>query len=165
LGQTLDAMLCTGAIAALYSAISPPSLVTQSSDVRYLFADPEAAGRDYFERTGIFPIMHTVAIRRDIYEKHRWLARSLYDAFKAAKEMAFARFRAEEANLQTSSSVPWLGALVEKNRKLMGDDPWRYGLEANRTVLETFLRYHHEHGLSKRRYGVDELFAPETLDD
>lgn len=163
-GQTLDAMLQAGEISALYSAISPPSLIARSN-VRYLFPDPEAAGRDYFERTRIFPIMHTVVIRRDIYEKHRWLARSLYDGFKAAKDRAFAHFRDEEANLQTSSSIPWLGALVEKNRKLMGDDPWRYGVEANRHVLEIFLRYHHEHGLSQRRYKVEELFAPETLED
>jgi 4,5-dihydroxyphthalate decarboxylase len=103
-GQTLDAMLRTGEIAALYSAISPPSLIAQSN-VRYLFADPEAAGRDYFKRTGIFPIMHTVAIRRDVYQNHRWLARSLYDAFKAAKEKALAlpSRRSEPANLVVNS--------------------------------------------------------------
>lgn len=100
-GQTLDAMLQSSEIAALYSAISPPSLLRQSSKVRYLFADPEAAGRDYFKRTGIFPIMHTVAIRREIYEKHRWLARSLYDAFKTATDRSVELFRTEEANLQT----------------------------------------------------------------
>ncbi|HEY7065244.1 MAG TPA: hypothetical protein VII06_27455 [Chloroflexota bacterium] len=161
--QTLDAMLESGEIDALYSAIVPPSLLKGSPRVRRLFEDYEAVERDYYQRTGIFPIMHTVVMRRDVYQQNPWIARALYDAFKAAKDKAARQYQMGEAFMHGLFMMPWFTSLREKNRRLLGDDLWPYGVERNRKVLDTFLRYHHEQGVSQRRIQVDELFAPETL--
>jgi 4,5-dihydroxyphthalate decarboxylase len=153
-GQTLDAMLEAREIDALISPVMPAS-----KKLRRLFRDYEAVERDYFRRTGIFPIMHTVVLRKKIHEKHPWLAKSLYDAFSAAKEQTLQRIRMADASMHSYTMMPWFGALRERNRELMGDDHWPYGLEPNRKTLETFLRHHEEQGLSRRRFKVEELFA------
>jgi 4,5-dihydroxyphthalate decarboxylase len=163
--QTLDAMLQTGEIDALYSAIVPPSVIKRSKDVGRLFENYEAVERDYFRTTGIFPVIHLIAIRREVYRKHPWIAQSLYGAFKEAKSRLEKLHKSQEANMHRLFMTPWLTAHQEENRMLMGDDFWPYGLEPNRKALDTFLRYHHEQGLAKRRINVDELFAPETLVD
>ena len=118
--------------------------------------------RDYFRRTRIFPIMHAIVIRRAVYEENRWIARALMAAFQQAKDQATRQYRAAERFFGAPFMVPWLAAHLEENRALMGEDPWPYGVEANRKTLETYLRYHHEQGLS-RRFTIDEIFAPETL--
>ncbi len=161
--QTLDSMLEAGEIDALYSAIVPPSLLKGSKNIRRVFENYEAVEREYFRKTGIFPIMHTLVIRKDIYQKYPWVAQSLYKAFKEAKNQAHNLYKSGEAFMHGLFMIPWLTAHREENRKLMGDDLWPYGLEPNRKVLDTFLRYHHEQGLSKRRFKPEELFAPETL--
>jgi 4,5-dihydroxyphthalate decarboxylase len=163
--QTLDSMLEAGEIDALYSAIVPPSLIKGSTRVRRLFENYEAVERDYFRRTSIFPIMHTVVIRRDVYREHPWVARAIYDAFNEAKQRAADLYKMGSAFMHGLFMVPWLTAHLEENRQLLGDDLWPYGLEPNRKVLDTFLRYHHEQGCSSRRFTPDELFAPETLVD
>jgi 4,5-dihydroxyphthalate decarboxylase len=117
--------------------------------------------RDYFRRTGIFPIMHVVVIRRDVYERDRWVAQSLYKAFSAAQRESYADL-SETAALKTM--LPWLTAHVEEARREMGDDFWPYGLDRNRHTLATFLRYSHEQGLAAQRLTPEELFAPETLE-
>jgi 4,5-dihydroxyphthalate decarboxylase len=104
--------------------------------------------------------MHAIVIRRDIYVTHPWVARSLYKAFVESQRLVYEDFR-ETAALKTM--LPWLSAHVEELGKTMGRDWWPYGFEPNRQVIETFLRYHHEQGLSKRRLQPEELFAPETL--
>jgi 4,5-dihydroxyphthalate decarboxylase len=162
-GQNLDAMLVSGEIAALYSAIVPPSLLNGSPKVKRLFDNYEAVERDYFRRTSIFPIMHTVVIRRDVYRDNRWLAQSLCDAFQAAKDQAFNLYKAGDRFYSASIMIPWFMAHREENQKLLGDDYWPYGLEPNRKVLDTFLRYHYEQGILKSRWQLEELFAPETL--
>jgi 4,5-dihydroxyphthalate decarboxylase len=163
--RTLDAMLESGEIAALHSAIVPPSYLNGSKNVRRLFADNEAAERAYFRNTGIFPIMHIVAIRKDVYRENPWVAASLYKAFKEAKEQAMNLYRHQDANMQRMFMVPFLGELRERNREMMGEDLWPYGLKRNYKALDTFLRYHHEHGLSKRRFKPEDLFVKECLDD
>ena len=159
--QTLAQMLADGEIDALYTARTPSTFATRPGTVTRLFEDYVAAERDYFHRTKIFPIMHTVVIRRDVYRANPWIAQSLYKAFVAAKRRA-------QADLQTThalaSMLPWQVAHVEEARRELGDDWWPYGLAANRAVLDTFLRYHHEQGLSKRRLAPEDLFAPETLE-
>ena len=105
--------------------------------------------------------MHTVAIRRDVYEKNPWVAQSLYKAFVAAKREAWEDLH-EMAALKTM--LPWLVQHVEDTERTMGRDFWPYGLEANEHVLETFLRYSYEQGLSKRLLTPKELFAPESLE-
>ncbi len=156
-GQTLDAMLEAGEIDALISAFIPPS-----KKLRRLFRDWESVERDWFRRTRVFPMMHAVVIRKKIYQQHPWLAQSLFKAFSEAKEQTMQRIRMADASMHSYTMMPWFGALRERNRELMGEDHWPYGLEPNRKTLETFLRYHDEQGLSPRRYGLEELFAPVT---
>lgn len=162
-GQTLNAMLESGEIDALYSAIVPPALLMGSPKVKRLFDNYEAIERDYFRRTSMFPIMHTVVIRRDVYQNNPWLARSMCNAFQEAKDQAFKMYKAGDPFNSASSMIPWFMAHREENQRLLGDNYWPYGLEPNRKVLDTFLRYHYEQGILKRRYKLDEIFAPETL--
>jgi len=117
--------------------------------------------RDYFRKTEIFPIMHTIVIRREIYERHRWIAQSLYKAFAEAQARIY-RDLEETAALKVM--LPWLNAHVEEARRIMGDDYWSYGFDANRHVLDTFTRYHHAQGLSQQRVDPASLFAASTLD-
>jgi 4,5-dihydroxyphthalate decarboxylase len=159
--QTLARMLADGELDALYTARAPSTFHTQPQDVRRLFPDYVAVERDYFARTQIFPIMHTVVIRRDVYERHRWCARELYKAFVRAQAVTYRDLSETAAH---KAMLPWLTAHVEDARRTLGEDWWAYGLTPNRHVLETFLRYHHEQGLSKRRLAPEELFAPETLE-
>ena len=159
--QTLSQMLAAGEIDALYTARTPSSFLNGEGRVRRLFPDYEAVEREYFQRTKLFPIMHTIVLRRDVYERNRWLAQSLLKAFQAAKRAA-ENDLAETTALKTM--LPWLPKHLDDTRRLMGEDFWPYGLEANRPVLETFLRYHHEQGLSKRLLKPEELFAPESLE-
>jgi 4,5-dihydroxyphthalate decarboxylase len=153
-GKTLDAMLEAGEIDALISPVMPAS-----NKLRRLFRDWEGVERDYFKRSGVFPIMHTVVIRRQLYEKQPWLAQSLYNAFNAAKEQTMQRIRMADASMHSYTMMPWFGALRERNRELMGEDHWPYGLEPNRKTLETFLRYHEEQGMSTRRFKLEEVFV------
>jgi 4,5-dihydroxyphthalate decarboxylase len=159
--QTLARMLADGELDALYTARAPSTFYSRPNEIRRLFPDYVAAERDYFVRTRIFPIMHTVVIRRDVYERHRWCARELYKAFALAQRKTY-RDLAETA--AHKAMLPWLTAHVEDAQRTLGADWWAYGLEPNRHVLEAFLRYHHEQGLSKRRLAPEELFAPETLE-
>ena len=159
--QTLAQMIAAGEIDALVTARAPSTFYRQPEAVKRLFTDYVAAERDYYRRTKIFPIMHTVVIRREVYEKNRWVAQSLYKALEAAKAHALELYKQTAA---MPAMLPWLVAHLEEARREMGEDWWPYGLEANRHVLDTFLRYHHEQGLSKRRLQPEELFAPETLE-
>ncbi len=161
--QGRDAMLEAGEIDALFSAWLPPSFIKGSKNVARLFPDYESVERDWFRRSRVFPIMHTIVIRRDLYEQNRWIAKSLMQAFDVAKARALEQYRVAETFFGAPFMVPWLPAVIEKNRALMGDDAWAYGVAANRRTLETYLRYHAEQGLSRRSWKVDELFAPECL--
>lgn len=104
--------------------------------------------------------MHAVVIRRDIYRAYPWVAQSLYKAFVKSQYLIYKDL---EETAALKAMLPWLSAHVEELKRTMGHDWWPYGFEANRHVIETFLRYHHEQGLSKRRLQPEELFAPETL--
>lgn len=159
-GQTLSAMLASGEIDALYTARMPSSF-HGSANVRRLFDDFVPVEQDYFRRTKIFPIMHTVVIRREVYEKNRWVAQSLYKAFCLAQQETY-RDLYETAALK--AMLPWLTAHVEEARREMGDDFWPYGFDKNVETLSTFLRYSHEQGLSKQLLTPSQLFAPETLE-
>jgi 4,5-dihydroxyphthalate decarboxylase len=159
-GQTLSALLSSGGIDALYTARTP-STFPSSGRVRRLFPDFLDVEREYFRRTRVFPIMHTVVVRRALYERHRWVARALYKAFAAAQRLAYDDL-GQTAALKVM--LPWLPAHLADVRREMGEDFWPYGLEPNTTPLDTFLRYAHEQGLSRRRLQPADLFAPETLD-
>jgi 4,5-dihydroxyphthalate decarboxylase len=159
--KTLSQMLDAGEIDALYSARMPSTFVKGSPNVGRLFDDYQTVERDYFSRTKIFPIMHAVVIRRNLYEKHPWIAQSLYKAFVRAQRETY------DELYQTAAlkyMLPWLIRHVEETRALMGQDFWPYGLEPNIHTLTTFLRYSFEQGLSKRQLAPKELFAPESLE-
>jgi 4,5-dihydroxyphthalate decarboxylase len=159
--DTLSRLLLDGQLDAVYTARNPGLFNRPGGGgLRRLLADPAAAERAYHARTGIFPIMHTLVIRRDVYERHRWLARELVKACTEAKRVGLAGI-GETAALRYA--LPWLWAEVERTRAALGEDWWPYGLEANRTTLSTFLRYSREQGLADRRYEPEELFAPESL--
>jgi 4,5-dihydroxyphthalate decarboxylase len=158
--KTLSAMLAAGDIDALYTPRIPSTFRNGSGSVRRLFDNYAEVEQQYFRKTRIFPIMHTVVIRRDVYEKHPWVAQSLYKAFVQAQRETYQDFHETAALKQM---LPWLLKHVEDTRSIMGNDFWHYGLDPNLHVLETFLRYSHEQGLSKRRLSPRELFAPETL--
>jgi 4,5-dihydroxyphthalate decarboxylase len=159
--QTLASMLASGEIDALYTARMPSTFSMQGGSVRRLFPNYKEIEQEYYRKTGIFPIMHTVAIRRDVYEGNRWIAQSLYKAFVEAQERTYEDLYMTAA---LKAMLPWLTSHVEETRELMGDDFWSYGLPPNRATLATFLRYHHEQGLSKRLLEPHELFAPEAME-
>jgi 4,5-dihydroxyphthalate decarboxylase len=159
--QTLAQMLATGEIDALYTARMPSTFHSSGGKVKRLFENFVPVEQEYYTRTGIFPIMHTLVIRRDIYEKNRWVAQSLYKAFAQAQQETYKDLY-ETAALK--AMLPFLTAHVEETRRVMGDDFWAYGYEKNEKTLETFLRYHFEQGLSKKLLTPKELFAPETLE-
>jgi len=159
--QTLSRMLADGELDALVTARAPSTFQKEPDKVRRLFPDYVETEKQYYRRTKIFPIMHTVVIRRDVYAKNPWVAQSLYKAFTEAKAKAYTLY---DQTAALPAMVPWLVAQLDEARREMGEDWWPYGVEPNRKVLETFLRYHHEQGLSKRRFAPEELFARETLE-
>src|SRR5215211_1501303 len=136
-GTTLSDLLARGEIDAIYSPRAP-------AGASRLFDDFPAVERAYFERTRIFPIMHVLAIRSDVYEANRWIARSLFKAFSAARDEAVAALF-ETAALKVS--LPWTLAHADEARRLLGDDLWSYGVEPNRHVLEKFLEYARDQAL------------------
>lgn len=158
-GATLAQMLADGEIDALYTPRVPSPFRDRDSRVSRLFDDVVTVEKEYFAATGIFPIMHVVVIRRDVYERHPWVAQSLYKACRIARDEAYTRIYDSSA---LRFMEPWLIHHVEESRQLLGQDYWSYGLAENEKTLDVFLRYHHEQGLSARRYEPADLFAAET---
>ena len=159
--QTLSKMLLDGEIDALYTARMPSSFLNGGGRVVRLFENYEQVERDYFRETGIFPIMHVVAMKRETYEANRWIAQSMMKALRESQRRTYEDLR-ETAALK--AMLPWLTSHVEQVRREMGEDFWPYGFEKNEATLKTFLRYHFEQGLSKRLVEPKELFAPESLE-
>jgi 4,5-dihydroxyphthalate decarboxylase len=159
--QTLSKALETGEIDALYTARMPSSYRGGNGRVARLFENYHTVEHEYYRKTRIFPIMHTIAIRREIYDRNRWVAQSLFKAFGQSQKEVYRDFE-ETAALRFM--LPWLHQHVEETRKIMGPDFWPYGLQPNIPTLSTFLRYHHEQGLSRRLLTPQELFAPETFE-
>ena len=161
--QTLSAMLEMGEIDALLSVDVPQGLIDGSAKkIGRLFPDYERVERDYYRRTGIFPMMHVVAIRRELAAEPG-LVESVYRAFSQAKEIVQDQYRAGAAKQHMAVVTPWFSELFAENLALLGEDWWPYGLAANRKAVDTFLRYHHEQGLSKRLLTSDDIFVPELL--
>lgn len=160
--QTLADLLVSGEIDALYTPRTPEPFRAGRPEVTRLFPDYPAEERRWFERTGLFPIMHVVVLRRELYQRHRWLARSALKAFEQARRQALDGID-ETAALRYL--LPWLPAEVARTRAILGPDYWSYGLAGNDAVLRTFLRYAREQGLVQTAFEPADLFAPETLDD
>ena len=159
-GKSISALLAEGAIDG-FMAPRPPSLPKNTPNVGWLFPDPVAAAKDYFTRTGIFPIMHIVGVRRTLAEQHPWLPGAVLKAFEQSKAMAMAQLSDTSA---TKVTLPFVEERLGEARALMGEDFWSYGVSANRKTLETFLRHHHSKGLSPRLVTPEELFHPGTLE-
>lgn len=159
--QTLSQMLYDGELDALYTARMPSSFLKGDGKVKRLFEDYPEVERRYYRETGIFPIMHTVVMRREVYEANRWIAQSLTKAFIEAQRHTYEDLKDTAA---LKAMLPWLSAYVDETQREFGDDWWPYGLGKNIKTLDTFTRYHHEQGLSPRKLDVHELFAPESLE-
>jgi 4,5-dihydroxyphthalate decarboxylase len=159
-GATLSRMLADGALDGVITARPPSCFDGGHPQVRRLFADYRGVEQDYFRRTRIFPIMHVVGIRRTLAEQQPWLAASLLKAFGEAKRIAEAELREINA---LKIGLPWVTSEMQATEQLMGTDFWPYGVEANRTTLQTCARYVAAQGITAREITVEEMFAPTTL--
>jgi 4,5-dihydroxyphthalate decarboxylase len=155
--RSLNDMLVSGDVEALIAPQLPPSIREAHSKIAYLFPNYPEVEREYFRKTGIFPIMHTVVLRQDVYEAHPWAAVSLYQAFEQAKENCLRRLSIEEPLPVT---LPWVTHFAASVRNVMGDDYWPYGIAKNRKTIEALCEYVAEQGIAQRKVAIDELFAP-----
>lgn len=152
----IDAMLDDGALAGTVSAYHPPSFLAGAGHVRRLFGDPEAVEREYYQSTGVFPIMHVLTIKRAVLDRYPWAAANLVSAFTAARRLAMHRLRNPRTLPLAFSTAVW-----ESQDALMGPDPWAYGLTpANRRALELVVRYAREQGITRTERDIDKLLAP-----
>jgi 4,5-dihydroxyphthalate decarboxylase len=155
-GKSLSDLIETGEIAATIGA-SLPSAISRNPKVGRLFVDHREREKDYYRRTRIFPIMHLIVVRRDIYERHPFVATSLYRAFCQAKDLAWEKMR-HPGSLRYM--LPWMGSEIEEIDEVFGGDPWPYGVEPNRATLEALVQYLAEQGLIAGPVPVENLFAP-----
>jgi 4,5-dihydroxyphthalate decarboxylase len=151
---TLEAMLERGEIDALASVMIPKAL---GSTMRRLFREPRKVERAYYEKTGIFPIMHTFVLKTSLYEKNPWLAVSFYRAFSRARDIAYRTMYDTDA---LAVGLPWVIDEVEEMRKIFGPQIWDYSIEGSRPTLEALVSHLDEQRLTRRRMKVEELFVP-----
>jgi 4,5-dihydroxyphthalate decarboxylase len=159
--QTLVGMLRAGELDALFTARAPSSFLAGESHIARLFADTRAAEIAYYKKTGLFPIMHLVGIRKTLVQQYPWLATSVYKAFCEAKALAMTLLTDVNA---LAITLPFLEAETRETMAAMGRDFWRYGVHENLRDIEALAQYAFEQGLLDRRVKVDELFAPSTLE-
>ena len=157
--RALNDLLADGAIDALIAPQVPPALRNGDERLAYLFPDVPAVERDYYRKTGIFPIMHAVVIRREIYERNPWIATSLLEAFEKSKVRCIDDLRIDEP---LPISLPWIVQYVNTIRETFGDDFWPYGVERNRLTIEALCQFLFEQGIVHRKVSVEELF-PENM--
>jgi 4,5-dihydroxyphthalate decarboxylase len=160
-GKSLADMLEAGEIDGLIAPRSPSCYDRGHPHVGWLFPDPTKVATEYYGRTGIFPIMHIVGVRKTLAEQHPYLPAAVLKAFTKSKALATTRLADTAA---TKVTLPFVEEQLKAARKLMGEDYWSYGVAPNRKVLDTFLHHHHAQGLSPRRVSVDELFHPSTYE-
>ena len=160
-GKTLSGMLEEGELDAMFSARAPSCFLRGAANVGRLFPDYRTVEKEYYRKTGMFPIMHLIGIKREIAERHPWLPASLYKAFGQAKTFAMRDVREVNA---LPITLPWLVAEAEETAKLMGEDFWRYGVHENAAEIEALTRYSHEQGLVQRKLRVEDLFSPSVID-
>lgn len=159
--DTISGLLASGELDAVIGPRAPSCFERGHPHVGYLFPDPQSAGADWYRRTGMFPIMHTLGIRRTLADAHPWLPAAVMKAFGQSKALAMARLGDTSA---TKVTLPFVEEQFRAARTLMGEDFWSYGLEPNRHVLQRFLLRHHEEGLSSRPLQPEELFHPASLE-
>ena len=159
--KTLVGMLRDGELDALFTARAPSSFLRGEKHIARLFPNTREAEMAYYKKTGLFPIMHLVGIRRTLAEQYPWLPSSVYKAFCEAKALAMVDLCDVNALMVT---LPWLEAETKETMAVMGQDFWRYGAHENIRDIEALLQYSYEQGLTHRKVGFDELFAPSTVD-
>ena len=160
-GKTISQMLADGEIDGFIAPRAPDLDFRKHPSIGWLFSDPTAAAKEYYKRSGIFPIMHLVGVRRELVQAHPWLPAALLKAFEQAKAAALELLNDTSA---TKVTLPFVEENLKAARQLMGEDFWPYGVGSNRKTLEAFLRRHHAEGLSSRLVNVDEMFHPSTYE-
>jgi len=161
LGKDESELLVDGEVDALFHAIEPKAYVEGNPLVQRLFPDSKKVEMDYYKRTGIFPIMHAVAIKTSLIEKYPWLPQAVFEAYSKSKSQHFAILNKIG---WAYSSMPWFAQDFEKTKQVMGENFWPYGIEENRKTLETLFRYSYEQGLSSKHLSIEDLFHESTLE-
>ena len=161
-GVELGDMLERGEIDFMMTANNPLSFRRGSKNVQRLFPNYAEVEKDYYRRTKIYPIMHTVVIRRDVYDRDPWVALNLYKALCKSKDYCYHHITETGS---PKASFAWLQPMIEEEQSIIGEDWYPYGIEKNRPSLDALLQYTHEHGLTDRRLKIEDLFAPSTMRD
>jgi len=157
--RSLSQMLLAGELDAVLSARAPAPFESGDARVRRLFEDYRTVELAYWKKTGIFPIMHVLAMRREVYERYPWVAMNLVKGFEEAKNRSLARASDITASL---FPLPWTPDHARLSRELLGADFWPYGIEPNRKTLEAFTQYAFEQGVGHRKLAIEDLFPPEV---
>ena len=159
-GKDESDMLIDGDVDALFHAGEPRAFTEGHPKIKRLFGDYRAIERDYFARTGIFPIMHAVAIRNDIASQYPWLIEAVFNAYSQAKQLQYD----DMSKNWIFGTLPWFGKELENTKRLMGGNFWPYGIEPNMKTLEALFQYSYEQGLASKQLTVEELFHPASMD-
>jgi 4,5-dihydroxyphthalate decarboxylase len=155
-----DKMLMDGELDAVICTSLFDSFLNGAPNVRRLFPNYKDVEIAYYQKTGIFPIMHTFVMREELWREYPWIGPSLYKAFQESKELAYLRFN----DLSPYKiCMAWFREPMEEQNRILGKDPWAYGLHKNRKTIETLIQYLYEQGMIKKRPEIEELFAPNTL--
>lgn len=154
-------LLVKGEVDALFHAAEPKAYIDGNPLVERLFPDSRRVEQAYFEKTGIFPIMHAVAVSKNLLDKNTWLAEAIFNAYSESKKQDYAFMRKYG---WVFDSLPWYGQELEETRNLMGENFWPYGIEVNRKTLETLFSYSYEQGLSYKELTIEDLFHPSALE-
>ena len=161
-GRCLEDMLEAGEIDALITVVIPPSFRAKNPRIKRLFPNFRELEIDYYQRTRIFPIMHTFVLKTELFQKEPWVAISLYKAFVQAKEINYRYLYDTDALV---ISLPWIIDEIETSRRIFSEQIWDYSIEGSRPTLEALLRYLDEQGLTRRRMTVEELFVPDIREE
>ncbi len=159
--KTISDLLHEGEIDGFIAPRPPSGAALANPDVGWLFDDPTAVAKEAYKRTGIFPIMHVVGIRKELAQQHRWLPAAVFKAFSESKAKALELLADTSA---TKVTLPFVEEQLKSARETLGDDFWSYGVGPNRKTIEAFLHHHHAQGLSARKVGIDEVFDPSTYE-
>lgn len=160
-GKTISDLLHEGEIDGFIAPRPPSGAAMHNPNVGWLFDDPTATAKDYYRRTGIFPIMHVLGVRKELAQQHRWLPGALLKAFGESKASALELLADTSA---TKVTLPFVEEQLKAARETLGQDFWSYGVGPNRKTIEAFLHHHHAQGLSARKMALDEVFDPSTYE-
>ncbi|WP_310821337.1 ABC transporter substrate-binding protein [Stratiformator vulcanicus] len=159
-GKDESDLLLEGAVDAIFHPAEPRAYVKRHPKVRRLFGDCRAVEQRYFKKTGIYPIMHLVAIRRELAEQQPWLPKAIFNAYCKSKQLDYEESRRIR---WAYSSLPWYGQEFNETVEFMGPNFYSYGIPKNRKALETVFRYLHKQGLAERELKIEEVFLESTI--